>query len=212
MRAVQITRFGGPEVLDIVDVPEPVPGPGQQLYDVCTAGLNFADTHQIENSYLAAADAAADPGRGVRRHPGRRRAAGGRPARGRRIRGEGRRARLPHLAGARRRERRAGAGRRPPGRDRVAPAAHERAPGRGRVGRRHRRRRRRRHAWPSSSPAAGAPGGSSPPRPARRSARSPRSSARTPSVDPALADDDPKSSPPPCARPTAASGWTSSWR
>ena len=45
MRAVQITRFGGPEVLDIVDVPEPTPGPGQQLYDVSTAGLNFADTH-----------------------------------------------------------------------------------------------------------------------------------------------------------------------
>ena len=46
MRAVQITRFGGPEVLEIVDVPEPTPGPGQQLYDVSTAGVNFADTHQ----------------------------------------------------------------------------------------------------------------------------------------------------------------------
>jgi NADPH:quinone reductase-like Zn-dependent oxidoreductase len=45
MRAVQITRFGGPEVLEIVDVPEPTPGLGQQLYDVSTAGLNFADTH-----------------------------------------------------------------------------------------------------------------------------------------------------------------------
>jgi NADPH2:quinone reductase len=54
MRAVQITRFGGPEVLDIVDVPEPTPGEGQRLYDVSTAGLNFADTHQIENSYLSA--------------------------------------------------------------------------------------------------------------------------------------------------------------
>jgi NADPH2:quinone reductase len=53
MRAVQITRFGGPEVLDVVDVPEPTPGEGQKLYDVSTAGLNFADTHQIENSYLA---------------------------------------------------------------------------------------------------------------------------------------------------------------
>jgi hypothetical protein len=30
MPAVQITRFGGPEVLDIVDVPEPTPGPGQR--------------------------------------------------------------------------------------------------------------------------------------------------------------------------------------
>jgi NADPH:quinone reductase-like Zn-dependent oxidoreductase len=45
MRVVQITRFGGPVVLDIVDVPEPQPGPGQQLYEVSTAGLNFADTH-----------------------------------------------------------------------------------------------------------------------------------------------------------------------
>ena len=46
MRAVQITRFGGPEVLDIVDLPDPVPRPGQQLYGVSSAGVNFADTHQ----------------------------------------------------------------------------------------------------------------------------------------------------------------------
>ena len=45
-RAVQITRFGGPEVLDVVDIAEPEPGPGQQLYDVSTAGVNYADTHQ----------------------------------------------------------------------------------------------------------------------------------------------------------------------
>jgi NADPH2:quinone reductase len=51
MRAVQITRFGGPEVLDIVDVPEPTPGPGQQLYDVSTAGLNFADTHHPRSAH-----------------------------------------------------------------------------------------------------------------------------------------------------------------
>jgi NADPH:quinone reductase-like Zn-dependent oxidoreductase len=45
MRAVQITRFGGPEVLEIVDIAEPEPGTGQKLYDVSTAGINFADTH-----------------------------------------------------------------------------------------------------------------------------------------------------------------------
>jgi NADPH:quinone reductase-like Zn-dependent oxidoreductase len=45
VHAVHVTRFGGPEVLDVVDLPDPVPGPGQQLYDVSTAGLNFADTH-----------------------------------------------------------------------------------------------------------------------------------------------------------------------
>src|SRR3954453_23955906 len=53
MRAVQITRFGGPEVLDVVDLPDPVPGDGEQLYEVSAAGINFADTHQIEDSYLA---------------------------------------------------------------------------------------------------------------------------------------------------------------
>jgi NADPH:quinone reductase len=59
---VQITRFGGPEVLDVVDVPEPTPGEGQQLYDVSTAGVNFADTHQIENSYLAQQELPLIPG------------------------------------------------------------------------------------------------------------------------------------------------------
>jgi NADPH:quinone reductase-like Zn-dependent oxidoreductase len=45
MRAVQITRFGDPEVLELVDVPEPEAWPGQRLYDVSTAGVNYADTH-----------------------------------------------------------------------------------------------------------------------------------------------------------------------
>ena len=45
MRAVQITRFGGPEVMDIVDVPQPEAGEGQKLYEVSSAGVNFADTH-----------------------------------------------------------------------------------------------------------------------------------------------------------------------
>ncbi|HYO41372.1 MAG TPA: hypothetical protein VER39_17140 [Nocardioidaceae bacterium] len=45
MRAVQITRFGGPEVLDVVDIAEPEAGPGQKRYDVSTAGVNYTDTH-----------------------------------------------------------------------------------------------------------------------------------------------------------------------
>src|SRR3712207_3933842 len=62
MRAVQITRFGGPEVLDVVDLPDPVPADGQQLFDVSTAGVNYADTHQIEDSYLAAQQLPLVPG------------------------------------------------------------------------------------------------------------------------------------------------------
>jgi NADPH2:quinone reductase len=46
MRAVQITRFGGPEVLDVVDLPDPVPADGEQLFAVSSCGVNFADTHQ----------------------------------------------------------------------------------------------------------------------------------------------------------------------
>lgn len=44
MRAVQITESGGPEVLVVVDLPDPVPGDGRQLHEVSAAGVNDADT------------------------------------------------------------------------------------------------------------------------------------------------------------------------
>jgi NADPH2:quinone reductase len=53
VRAIQITEFGGPEVLQQVELPDPQAGPGELLVDVSRAGLNYADTHQAENSYLA---------------------------------------------------------------------------------------------------------------------------------------------------------------
>ena len=53
MRAVQIEEFGGPEVLQVAEVAKPEPGDGQVLIEVSKAGMNFADTHQRENSYLA---------------------------------------------------------------------------------------------------------------------------------------------------------------
>jgi NADPH:quinone reductase len=53
VRAVQIQEFGGPEVLEVVDLPKPEPGDGQVLIEVSRAGMNFADTHQRENTYLA---------------------------------------------------------------------------------------------------------------------------------------------------------------
>ena len=62
MRAVQITRFGGPEVLDVVDLPDPVPGDGEQLYEVSSSGVNYADTHQTENSYLSQQELPLIPG------------------------------------------------------------------------------------------------------------------------------------------------------
>ncbi|MDX2850507.1 zinc-binding alcohol dehydrogenase family protein [Actinacidiphila glaucinigra] len=62
MRAIQITEFGGPEVLRQVDLPEPVPGPGQLLVEVSSAGVNYADTHMVENSYLSKATLPLVPG------------------------------------------------------------------------------------------------------------------------------------------------------
>ena len=56
MKAVQIEEFGGPDVLRVVDLPEPEPGEGEVLIEVSRAGMNFADTHQRENSYLARYD------------------------------------------------------------------------------------------------------------------------------------------------------------
>jgi NADPH:quinone reductase len=53
MRAVRIDEFGGPEVLQVVDVPKPEPGDGQVLIEVSRAGMNFADTHTRANTYLA---------------------------------------------------------------------------------------------------------------------------------------------------------------
>jgi NADPH2:quinone reductase len=53
MRGISITAFGGPETLVVTDLPEPQPGAGQRVFDVLAAGVNFADTHQTENSYLA---------------------------------------------------------------------------------------------------------------------------------------------------------------
>ena len=53
MRAVQLTEFGGPEVLELVELDVPEPAEDQVLIRVSRAGVNFADTHQRENAYIA---------------------------------------------------------------------------------------------------------------------------------------------------------------
>jgi NADPH2:quinone reductase len=53
MRAIRIDEWGGPEVMKLVDMPEPVPAEGEVLIEVSRAGVNFADTHQRENNYIA---------------------------------------------------------------------------------------------------------------------------------------------------------------
>ncbi|NEC26135.1 zinc-binding dehydrogenase [Streptomyces sp. SID8111] len=44
MRAIQVTSFGAPEVLVAVDLPDPVPGPGQVVVGMAAADVIFLDT------------------------------------------------------------------------------------------------------------------------------------------------------------------------
>jgi NADPH2:quinone reductase len=53
MRAIQFARFGGPEVLEEVEIPDPVVGPGQAMIDVEASGVNFADVRQVSGHYSA---------------------------------------------------------------------------------------------------------------------------------------------------------------
>jgi NADPH2:quinone reductase len=53
MKAIQIKEFGGPEVLEHVELPDPEPGEGEVLVEVARSGINFADTHATRDDYLA---------------------------------------------------------------------------------------------------------------------------------------------------------------
>lgn len=62
MRAIQMTEFGGPEVLKLTELPMPEPGEGEALIEVTRAGLNFADTHTRTNTYVQRATLPLVPG------------------------------------------------------------------------------------------------------------------------------------------------------
>jgi NADPH:quinone reductase len=51
VRAVHVRRHGGPEVLELLDVPSPEPGPGEVLVDVAAAGINYIDTYHRSGLY-----------------------------------------------------------------------------------------------------------------------------------------------------------------
>jgi NADPH2:quinone reductase len=53
VKAIQIQEFGGPEVFEYLDLPDPEPSPGETLVNVARVGVNFADTHATRNDYLA---------------------------------------------------------------------------------------------------------------------------------------------------------------
>jgi len=75
MRAIQMHEYGGPDVLQLVELPVPQPGDGEVLVRVTRAGLNFADTHRRTNTYLAKDELPLVPGAevaGVREDSGER--------------------------------------------------------------------------------------------------------------------------------------------
>ena len=68
MRAIQITEFGGPEVLKVVEVPDPVAVDGFDLVEVTRLGRQLR-RHPPGRELLPVHDRAADgPGQRGRRH------------------------------------------------------------------------------------------------------------------------------------------------
>lgn len=53
MKAIQIEEFGGPEVLQYTEVPDPSPKLAEVVINIKRCGVNFADTHASRNDYLA---------------------------------------------------------------------------------------------------------------------------------------------------------------
>jgi len=51
VRAIIATAAGGPEVLQLTDVPDPRPEPGEVLVRVAAAGVNFIDTYRRSGVY-----------------------------------------------------------------------------------------------------------------------------------------------------------------
>jgi NADPH:quinone reductase len=63
VRAIRVNQWGGPEVLELVeDAAMPEPNQHEQLVRVTRAGINYADTHAAENSYLARYELPLTPG------------------------------------------------------------------------------------------------------------------------------------------------------
>ena len=53
MKAIQITQTGGPEVLELRDLPTPSPGPREALIQIEACGVNFIDVYFREGRYPA---------------------------------------------------------------------------------------------------------------------------------------------------------------
>jgi NADPH2:quinone reductase len=62
MQVIRIDEFGGPEVLQYLEIADPTPAEGEVVVEVARSGINFADTHSTRNDYLAAQSLPLIPG------------------------------------------------------------------------------------------------------------------------------------------------------
>ena len=62
MKAIVAHEFGGPEVLKYEEVPDPVPGPGEVVFDVVAIGVNPAETYMRTGTYAVKPDLPYIPG------------------------------------------------------------------------------------------------------------------------------------------------------
>jgi len=53
MKAIQVSKVGGPEVLELVDIPTPAPKPNEAVVQIKAAGVNFIDVYYREGRYPA---------------------------------------------------------------------------------------------------------------------------------------------------------------
>ncbi|MFI5752463.1 zinc-binding alcohol dehydrogenase family protein [Streptomyces sp. NPDC051644] len=65
MRAIVMKSFGGPDVLQMTEAPEPNPPRAHRVINVRKAGLNFADVHVRTGTYLADVELPYTPGNEV---------------------------------------------------------------------------------------------------------------------------------------------------
>src|SRR6266545_516008 len=53
MKAIQVAKTGGPEVLTLIELPVPIPKPNEAVVQVKAAGVNFIDVYFREGRYPA---------------------------------------------------------------------------------------------------------------------------------------------------------------
>src|SRR5882724_3896755 len=51
MKAIQVKQSGGPEVMELVDLPVPQPKPNEAVVKLSASGVNFIDVYQREGRY-----------------------------------------------------------------------------------------------------------------------------------------------------------------